>query len=1234
MTGILSGDVKTLKSKVMDDVPEGGGPPTGSVVLDGTSNGIFNDISELDRAGGRVNLRKLFVGIQTPNVDGYFGANVIVSDPYDDPRVSTTLFPALQFFDTRTEAANRMESYLAKGPVYQGYLFGDHIAGQASVTLLQREEATVPVVGQTLVLIKNEGLSTQFVQFIRIVDVSSSLRTFSDEQGDFKRIQVNLEISDVLQEDFNGFEAIRKDSSISYVNKTKTCETIIADAARYYGTVKLKDEATLGDFTVKGEGIYTQLVPSTRIEVPIADARMNQQSATLVAAGENYSRSLFLSFTTTQSMFIGGGILPGSFSIVRGGITLTDKGGVLIDQSSAQVGTLDYENGIAALSTNVWGTGPGTHDVAYTPAYAPTLVSESLPQEVTAINQRLSWALTLDPPPTKGSLIVSYRALGRWYELRDDGSGALRGGDSSYGAGSLNPSTGTATVTLGALPDVDSAIVYTYVPSVVTRRLSDLPVLASSLPRALGSIVALGRAIKPGTLSFTWNDGTARTSTDTNGLLGGDATGAVIYGEGRINFRPNVLPAKGTTINVSITETVQHKESVSNFTDASANWTCTLPAPVKAKTLEVAVRGYDSEASIGLYGGGGTSVYRSYRLFDDGAGALLYNNGSTNVPIGTINYTTGVVVVPKNWASILQETRQYAKALLDGTAESFKLIGSTTNYRSLEIQNGGGATAFEPASWGWWSGAQVNALEARYSGNDASGYSTAFALDEIFLPANPAAFSDYNGYAAKLSSFFIGPSLYSYNQSASVWVRDPSPTTGLGTDAGANAVLDGIAGVLLATWPAGVSSAPTGIAGATQPAVTGIASMLSVERVVFRTAISPLLNGGFNIAGTWTSSGATFSVSADNDGLINTGSAPVGATPGSVGVFGFVDYEMGLVTVAFGRRVPSSMNGDSDVIDISDIGIPGVDKIQVATVQSDTLRYNATGYSYLPLDPEILGLNPVRLPPDGRVPIFRKGAFVVIGNTQKLTATYTNGQSINCGRVRLARVRVIGNDGLLINTGYTANLDTGIVSIVDVTSWSQPATIEHRIEDMMLVSDVQLNGQLSFTRPVTHDYPVLGTYISSAMIAGDIRARTSLVFDQFSWDNVWNDSVSASGPAVGTYNDTTNPITVTNDGALTERWAVVFQNTTSYQVIGEHIGVIGVGTTGVDCSPINPNTSTPYFTIPHAGWGLGWSTGNVLRFNTVGAMFPVWIARTILQGPETVENDSFTLLARGDVDRP
>ena len=185
---------------------------------------------------------------------------------------------------------------------------------------------------------------------------------------------------------------------------------------------------------------------------------------------------------------------------------------------------------------------------------------------------------------------------------------------------------------------------------------------------------------------------------------------------------------------------------------------------------------------------------------------------------------------------------------------------------------------------------------------------------------------------------------------------------------------------------------------------------------------------------------------------------------------------------------------------------------------------------------------------------------------------------------------------------------------------------------MAQVSDVQISGRLAFTRQITHDYPV-GSHVSSALVSGDLRAYVSNLFDQATWNGTFLDAISGSA-ATATYNDVLAPIVVTNAGAITERWAIQFTNATSFNVIGEHVGVIATGTTGSNIAPINPATGKPYFTLAAIGWGSGWATGNVLRFNTTGALFPVWVVRTIQQGPETVTNDAFTVLVRGDVDRP
>ena len=102
---ILSSDIKLLASKVMDDVPEGGGGPTGTVIPDGASNAIFGDVTEVARAGGAVHIRQMHLAVQTANTDRFMDANLIVSRPPNDANVSVTL-AACAPFALRTDIAN------------------------------------------------------------------------------------------------------------------------------------------------------------------------------------------------------------------------------------------------------------------------------------------------------------------------------------------------------------------------------------------------------------------------------------------------------------------------------------------------------------------------------------------------------------------------------------------------------------------------------------------------------------------------------------------------------------------------------------------------------------------------------------------------------------------------------------------------------------------------------------------------------------------------------------------------------------------------------------------------------------------------------------------------------------------------------------------------------------------------------------------------------------------------
>ena len=1190
---ILSGDIKLVASQVMDDVAEGGGAPTSTVIADGVSNAIFPDISELDRAGGRVNLRKLHVSVQTADTATYMGSNMIVAEPPEDPNVSVTLFTTDSVFDRRTEASSRVESYLNKGPLWPGILYENHIAGQRSVQVLQETKTELPAIGQTLVLVQYEGLSNQIEQYIRTTAVESVTRTFYDINGNpYDKAVVTLSISDALRDDMIGSPASKQLSLAA--NAAKMRDTVVADAGTYVGVTPLAQAAALGDFTVNAASVYTQLVPSSQTESPILDVRTNGLSAALVATGGPVTQTISMGFTTSTNLFVGGPIYPGSLSIVRSGVTATDQGGLLIS-AAAEVGQVDYDNGIVKLSTNVWGTSGGSHVVTFIPAAVPDLISDQRAILVTAESRSLNYAFVMDDVPLPRTLSISYLAQGRWYVLRDDGAGKLSGNSSANGVGTLNYTTGSVSVTLGALPDVGSSVVvqsYSQVTSVTsnnTMLTNNGKVYVPINTDGLLSEEKGSKSIGIGSVSIGWMDGTTKLATDDGfGNLTGDATGTVDYTQGVVRISPNTLPTPGTVFLVDIDGAggdVSASVPLVNGNIGAAN---IVPGSV---SFVVTIRLTYSAPN------GWTLNFQNrtdpVRIGDDGVGGLRYQDSGNGffVSCGTINYSTGVINVNMT-PSVLHDDR--LGPLLTFTSPQH-LFFVQRNWNALSVS--------------------IRSAEITSTTANVTYSSTLPGADSVTATVSQylARTMMVPNYTLKGVGFSLGSTRYQQLTDGTL-LKDINPTNGGGTPAGS--VSAPLGAVFINSWTTGASSTLTDWRGLIAPPSVGAEAPFTTPSSVFRTASSPLRPASLSVLGVMQD-GTAFNVTADGNGKIN-----------GTRVKGRVDYQYGLVELYF-----VNPNGDVGLnIDLSFLNIAGLTTIPTDLVMLNSLRYNAVAFSYLPLDANLLGIDPVRLPSDGRVPIFRAGGFAVAGHTGKIIATVSNAQTINAGRVRLSRVRVVGFDGNVINTGYTADLDAGTVTFNNVAGYSQPVTIEHRIEDMGVVREAQISGEVTFTRALTHDYP-LGSFLSSALVAGDLKARVSTLFDQTTWTNVWSDSLIGN-TATGTYNDVLAPIAVTNIGAQTERWALIFTNTTTFNIVGEHVGVIGTGNVNEVQAPLNPATNAPYFTIPVLGWGIGWSTGNVLRFNTVGAMAPVWVVRTIQQGPNTGTNHSFTILSRGDVDRP
>lgn len=445
------------------------------------------------------------------------------------------------------------------------------------------------------------------------------------------------------------------------------------------------------------------------------------------------------------------------------------------------------------------------------------------------------------------------------------------------------------------------------------------------------------------------------------------------------------------------------------------------------------------------------------------------------------------------------------------------------------------------------------------------------------------------------------------------------PLTGAGIYAG---TIDYTSGVVnLVQWLAGGASSVQ-----VQSLLTRIADP-GVANAFFRAPGSPLRPGMFTLRANRL------------DGELITATADINGVISGAQMRGTVDWESGVAKVQFGQLVPVAGNEgqpwfDPDLVEGDQIWRPTL-------VLAGSIYMGAVVYRSIPLSEVVIGLSSVRLPSDGRVPAYKAGQTVLIHHTAKhVVASPQANQVVPFGRGRVAAIEVRDAAGKPVDEAwFAADLDTGSLTFSDplnLSAYTMPITVSERVEDRRLVVQPQITGEIEINTGLTHDYPAGEAMISTALRLGeangslDLQARVESLFDQVAWTGVWNNNPIGSA-APGTYNDTDYPLEVSNSDAITERWAIRFTSATNFEVIGETVGVIATGSTTTDLAPLNPRTARPYFLARAGGWGAGWSTNNVVRFNTVGGLAPVWMARTTLPGTPEGATDSTRLMVVGNV---
>lgn len=404
-----------------------------------------------------------------------------------------------------------------------------------------------------------------------------------------------------------------------------------------------------------------------------------------------------------------------------------------------------------------------------------------------------------------------------------------------------------------------------------------------------------------------------------------------------------------------------------------------------------------------------------------------------------------------------------------------------------------------------------------------------------------------------------------------------------------------------------------------------------VYNMVFKTPVAPLKENSISISVDLLT-GQKLTLSTDGQGKIT----------GSQYAHGFVDFKAGVVALYFYEALKIADNPDvanQPWYDAANIYIDGGTNYinRPVYINPNTVRYNAIAYSYLPLDKELIGLDPVRLPTDGRVPFVRKGDSIAITELKTMQLpTNAAGNVFNLGYERLSDVNVVDVNGKKVSFDYLdIDLDAGILKLNSsfvMTEYTAPLTAKYRIMDIALVIETDISGRVTLSTLITHDYSTAAVF-SSMLLAGDMQARAFNVFSQASWTSIFDDSLIGDA-ATSQLQVTNNPIVITNRDAIEERWALIFTGSTSFRIVGQTVGEIGVGSINSNTSPLNPMTGYPYFTIPQAAWGTGWSASNVVRFNTGAAKYPVWIGNAIQQHQgSSSENYDFTIGYHANIDR-
>jgi len=1163
---IDSNDIKLYNSENMTDTDQSGGY-MGNTTVDCASpmNNLFGNITRIDRLYGRIQLRKVWIKVDSDNTDVYGGSHFVVKLPPDDENVSIILFNTDDNAQIKGGAGG-MQEVLESYTIDSGIPYGDAVsayptnAGDEKMIFKASEierykEFVVTYDGNVIQQWKivSEQINTLSVSVGDIVVIVDGVKT------EFRQInKVETIIDDITYNEGRVhriiYKAIYFSDTLEYAHDAgKTLnQTTINPSWKCYGHIKLGQDASPFDTVLRVDTSKVRLIPTILNNIVIED----YAPFPLASVIDNY----------------------------------------WIDKLNK------YVNGILQ------------------PWYSDSLlVSEGQ----TNYNKIMEYG-----PIKVGTLVIKVRVNNKWEQLQDDGTGTIDG----YGTGTIDLDTDLVSINLDNAPDIGTHLIYEYQSEVGFTEQENIPCgNPGNLPIPLDFGMS---SINPGSIllkvSLT-SGGPYNVIDNGNGVLQWDKRTIIGPGDDQGSNYDN------RTYNLY--KTYYHKDTFFvPDTQVPGQYT-------KAPRVYSGSNGYDYVVVLQK---GDQIDGQSFGYWVEQIRGMYYDSvNDKQFVFGTSQSTT------EEWGVIVRDGTAGVWSHIDLKNASGWVAGEWADVRGAAQVNGRivlvsreNKVMYSDDYSNWTVSAQIfgYTLGGAAEGTDENGDDViiVWTLNTSILYYS----SDGQTYTAKNTGITGDITGVSCNKSNNTWMLTTTNNEVLrSTDGGKtwstllSKIIDSIpdwGSVTTANFgPVFNNGQKTFVvpvkSANNYPTTAKVGIVLYTndngETWLVEQVFSPFYSnidlgvrsGAYSPDGIFSFSG-TYGI---NGSFVASNVTDMSGFPDVAGDFNYT-LGTGNLTSTDGTDVISSiiaeyfsiprttknfsvvLAGDNLVLntflakakkatDLSDIQIEEVGGVLTGdgngfldkengyaiisfndsvAVDSFLVDYIYGGYTY-PIDYD--QINTGKFPPDGMVPAFKKDDLAIL------------------------------NDGV--------NVEAVIIQSV--------------YHDRIIIAN-----QLS------NSFSAANTTISNAIVKGDLQASYDTWFTQQTWDGSTYSDTQIGNPADGTYDHVTYPVIVTNHGAEDGKWAieitsVIDTDTFVVSVNNEHLGVVQAGITvgdgGANIAITNPNTGAVYFTLSNAGWGIGWQVGNIIRFNTIEAGAPLWIARVINARASDTTDDSSVFEIRGDV---